>query len=35
MNITTVGVDLTKEVITVCTMDHGGHVLQTRDLRNG
>jgi transposase len=33
MNITTVGVDLAKEVITVCTMDHVGHVLQTRDLR--
>ena len=33
MNITTVGVDLAKEVITVCTMDTHGHVLKTRDLR--
>ena len=33
MNITTVGIDLAKEVITVCTMDHHGHVLKTLDLR--
>jgi len=33
MNITTVGVDLAKEVITVCTMDHRGHILQVRNLR--
>ena len=33
MNITTVGVDLAKEVITVCSMDHHGQVLKTRDLR--
>lgn len=33
MNITTVGVDLAKEVITVCTMDHRGHTLQVRNLR--
>lgn len=33
MNITTVGVDLAKEVITVCTMDRSGHILQVRNLR--
>lgn len=33
MNITKVGVDLAKEVITVCTMDRSGNVLHTRDLR--
>ncbi|MGZ8261968.1 MAG: hypothetical protein ACXW11_10620 [Methylotenera sp.] len=33
MNITTVGVDLAKDVITVCTMDTRGHVLKIRDLR--
>ncbi|MDP3744098.1 MAG: hypothetical protein Q8Q76_07125 [Methylotenera sp.] len=33
MNITTVGVDLAKEVITVRTMDAHGHVLKIRDLR--
>jgi transposase len=34
MNITTIGVDLAKEVITVCTMDRSGHVLQSRNLRS-
>ena len=33
MDITTVGVDLAKEVITVCAMDRSGHVLQARNLR--
>lgn len=33
MNITTVGVDLAKEVITVCAMDMHGQVFKTRDLR--
>lgn len=33
MNIMTVGVDLAKEVITVCTMDQRGHTIQTRNLR--
>lgn len=33
MNITTVGVDLAKEVITVCAMDRTGHILQVRNLR--
>ena len=33
MNVTTVGVDLAKEVITVCTMDYRGHILQVRNLR--
>jgi transposase len=33
MNITTVGVDLAKEVITVYAMDRHGQVLKTRDLR--
>ena len=33
MNITTVGVDLAKEVITVCAMDRHGQVFKTRDLR--
>jgi transposase len=35
MNITTVGVDLAKDVITVCAMDGNGHVLQSRNLRSG
>jgi transposase len=35
MHVTTVGVDLAKEVITMCTMDQNGHVLQTRNLRSG
>jgi len=35
MDITTVGVDLAKDVITVCTMDRSGHVLHTRNLRSG
>lgn len=33
MDITTVGVDLAKEVITVCAMDRSGHVVQARNLR--
>ena len=33
MDITTVGVDLAKDVITVCSMDRGGRVLKSRDLR--
>lgn len=33
MNITTVGVDLAKEVITVCAMDQHGQVIKTKDLR--
>ena len=31
MDITTVGVDLAKEVITVCTMDRSGSVLKTME----
>ena len=34
MDITTVGVDLAKEVITVCTMNRSGHVLQARNLHS-
>ena len=33
MDSTSVGADLAKEVITVCTMDRSGHVLQARNLR--
>ena len=33
MDITTVGADLAKKVITVCTMDRSGQVLQARNLR--
>lgn len=33
MNITTVGVDLAKNVITVCTLDQHGQVIETKDLR--
>jgi transposase len=33
VNITTVGVDLAKDVITVCTIDQYGQVIKTKDLR--
>ncbi len=33
MNITTVGTDLAKEIITVCAMNCEGHILQIRNLK--